>query len=132
MSDEAAVGAAAATLVAAFAAGRVEEYLACFAPDASFVFHTTPQRLESRDAYAALWREWEEQDGFRVLACASSGARVQLLGADAALFVHDVATTIATHDGTSDLRERESIVFARRDGAWLAVHEHLSPSPEPT
>jgi ketosteroid isomerase-like protein len=27
----------------------------------------------------------------------------------------------------STVRERETIVFERRDGSWLAVHEHLSP-----
>jgi ketosteroid isomerase-like protein len=38
-----------------------------------------------------------------------------------------------TEPGTSELSERETIVFAQSDeGAWLAVHEHLSPAPEAT
>lgn len=122
------VAAAAERLVAAFGAGRVEDYFACFAPDATFVFYTTEERLESRDAYRALWRRWESDDGFRVVACESSNALIVPLGDDTAVFVHDVATTVATHGGEESLAERETIVFARRDGTWLAVHEHLSPA----
>lgn len=125
------VRAAATRLVDAFASGRVEDYFACFAPEATFVFHSSPHRLASRDAYRALWRTWEDDAGFRVEACTSSEADVQLLGRDAAVFVHDVATTVTTDAGTERLRERESIVFERRDDAWVAVHEHLSPVPEP-
>ena len=62
------VAAAAARLVAAFGDGRVD----CFAADASFVFYTTPERLESRAAYRSLWYRWETEDGFRVLECESS------------------------------------------------------------
>jgi ketosteroid isomerase-like protein len=127
MADD--VLAAAAQLVAAFAEGRVDDYFACFADDATFVFHTTPERLESRAAYRALWARWEAEDGFRVLSCTSSNQLVTPLGDDAAVFVHDVATRVATTAGEEDLRERETIVFARRQGRWLAVHEHLSPAP---
>jgi ketosteroid isomerase-like protein len=124
------VAEAAEHLVAAFGAGRVEDYFACFAPDATFVFYTTPERLESRDAYRELWRRWETEDGFRVVSCTSSNPLITPLGEDVAVFVHDVATTVATHEGEESLSERETIVFARRDDGWLAVHEHLSPSPE--
>jgi ketosteroid isomerase-like protein len=123
------VAAAAGQLVAAFAEGRVDEYFACFAGDATFVFHTTPERLESREAYRLLWRRWEAEDGFRVLSCASSNQLVTALGEDVAVFVHDVATRVTTSAGEEDLRERETIVFARREGRWLAVHEHLSSAP---
>jgi ketosteroid isomerase-like protein len=129
MSEAAEVEAAAGALVAAFGAGRVEDYFACFAPDATFVFHTTPERLQSRAAYQELWRRWEAEDAFRVVACTSSNGVVQRLGDGVAAFVHDVATRVATAAGEEDLRERETIVFARRDGGWIAVHEHLSPRP---
>jgi hypothetical protein len=33
-------------------------------------------------------------------------------------------------EGDATLNERETIVFHRRDGQWIAVHEHLSPRPE--
>jgi uncharacterized protein (TIGR02246 family) len=122
---------AADRLVAAFAAGRLDDYFGCFAPDATFVFHTTPERLESPADYRALWERWAREDGFEVLSCTSSGARVQLLGDGAAVFTHDVATRVRTTAGEEDLRERETIVFARRDGRWLAVHEHLSPTGRP-
>ncbi len=125
-SAEDEVRAAAAALVEDFGAGRVEAYFARLAPDATFVFHTGPERLESREAYRALWDRWVAEQGFRVLRCASSGVRVQILGDDAAVLSHDVATRIATNEGEEDLRERESIVFVRRDGRWLVVHEHLS------
>jgi ketosteroid isomerase-like protein len=122
------VAAAAARLVAAFGAGRVDDYFDCFAADASFVFYTTRERLESRAAYRSLWFRWESEDGFRVLGCESSNPLITRVGDDVAVFVHDVATVVATNAGEETLAERETIVFARRDGAWLAVHEHLSPA----
>ena len=122
------VSAAAERLVSAFAEGRVEDYFACFAADATFVFHTTPDRLESLDAYRRLWRAWEQEDEFRVVSCTSSNPLVTRLGEEVAVFVHDVATTVSTSAGVEALRERETIVFARRAGEWVAVHEHLSPA----
>jgi ketosteroid isomerase-like protein len=123
------VSAAAERLVSAFAEGRVEDYFACFAADATFVFYTSPERLESRDAYRRLWRAWEQEDDFRVVSCTSANPLVTRLGDDVAVFVHDVATTVSTSAGTQSLRERETIVFARHAGEWVAVHEHLSPVP---
>lgn len=118
--------AAADALIADFGAGRTQEYFARLAPEASFLFHTTDHRLESRAAYRAAWDQWVAEDGFRVLGCSSSNRVVHPLGADAAVFAHDVATHVSTRSGEEHLRERETIVFARRDGAWLVVHEHLS------
>lgn len=121
------VRAAADALVAAFAEGRLDDYFGAFAPDATFVFHTTPQRLGSTAEYRALWQRWVEQDGFRVLGCTSSAQLVQPFG-DTAVFSHDVETRVATDADEETVHERETIVFARSaDGAWLAVHEHLSP-----
>jgi ketosteroid isomerase-like protein len=123
------VESAAETLVAAFADGRVADYFDCFAPDATFVFHSTPERLDSRDAYRALWRRWEVDDGFGILGCTSSNVRVQMAGERVAVFVHDVVTRVATRSGEEELRERETIVFERSEERWLAIHEHLSPMP---
>jgi ketosteroid isomerase-like protein len=123
------VSASAERLVTAFAVGRVEDYFSCFAADATFVFHTTPDRLESLDAYRRLWRVWEQEDDFRVVSCTSSNPLVTPLGEEVAVFVHDVATTVSTSAGKQSPRERETIVFARREGEWVAVHEHLSPAP---
>jgi ketosteroid isomerase-like protein len=123
------IAAAADRLVAAFGEGRVEDYFACFAPDATFVFHTTPERLGSRADYRRLWHEWETGDGFRIVSCTSSNAEITPLGADVGVFVHDVDTRVATRAGEESLRERETIVFARRNGRWLGVHEHLSVDP---
>ena len=126
MSAEQEVRDAADALVDDFGAGRVEEYFARMAPEATFVFHTAPERLTSRAAYRELWARWVAEDGFRVVSCRSSAQVVQVLAADVAVLSHDVATRIATRAGEEDLSERESIVFARVDGAWLVVHEHLS------
>jgi hypothetical protein len=90
---------AAARLVAAFGEGRVNDYFDCFAADASFVFYTTPERLESRAAYRSLWHRWESEDGFRVLECESSNPLITPVGDDAAVFVHDVATVVSTNAG---------------------------------
>ena len=120
------VRAAADALVAAFAEGRLDDYFGAFAPDASFVFHTTPQRLGSTAEYRALWQRWVDEDGFRILGCVSSAQLIQPFG-DTAVFSHDVQTRIATDSGEETVQERETIVFARGDGGgWVAVHEHLS------
>ncbi|MFJ8504829.1 nuclear transport factor 2 family protein [Streptomyces avermitilis] len=120
------IRAAADALVAAFAEGRLDDYFGSFAPDATFVFHTTPQRLGSTAEYRALWQQWVEQDGFRILGCTSSAQLIQHFG-DTAVFSHDVETQVATHAGEETVHERETIVFARaEDGRWTAVHEHLS------
>jgi ketosteroid isomerase-like protein len=50
---------------------------------------------------------------------------VQLLG-DTAIFTHSVHSAIELGGETTEVDERETIVFARREGRWLAVHEHLS------
>jgi uncharacterized protein (TIGR02246 family) len=126
---EAEVRAAAERLVAAFGSGRLDDYFACFSDDATFLFHNTPERLESVDAYRRLWDRWVHEDDFRVTGCVSSGVRVQLLG-DTAAFLHDVITDVTSRAGAETLHERETIIFARQsDGGWLAVHEHLSPAP---
>ena len=117
-------------IVAAFGAERLDEYFSCFAPDATFVFHTTPERLRSPDEYRALWARWVADDAFHVRSCRTSDTRVQVLG-EVAVVTHDVETEISTNAGDETLHERETIVLARRSGDWLAVHEHLSPRPEP-
>lgn len=122
---------AADALVAAFAEGRLDDYFGAFAPDATFVFHTTPGRIDSTDAYRKLWAGWVAEDGFRVERCASTDRKVQLLG-DTAVFTHQVETGVSTGSGAETLHERETIVFHRdsADGRWLAVHEHLSPAAQ--
>ena len=64
--------AAARDLVQAFGRHDTVAYFDCFAPDATFIFHTTAARLASRDEYQQLWRQWERQDDFRVQSCASA------------------------------------------------------------
>lgn len=118
----------AAFLVRSFGTGDLASYFACFADDATFVFHSTAGVLESTRAYRDTWAEWERDDGFRVVSCHSSEQRVQDLGS-VAVFTHRVQTRVSTHAGEEDLRERETIVFQRGDAGWVAVHEHLSPDP---
>lgn len=129
MSAETEVLEAAAALVADFGGGRVDPYFERLAPDATFVFYTAPAPLTSRQAYRELWSAWEAEDAFRVLGCRSSDQRVQVLAPDVAVLTHEVATRVATHAGEEDLRERETIVWAKRDGRWLVIHEHLSAAP---
>jgi ketosteroid isomerase-like protein len=121
---------AAETLVGAFGEGRLDDYFACFAPDATFVFYTTPARLMSVDEYRTLWARWVAEDGFRVVSCRTYDTNVQMFG-DIAVVTHSVETRISTNAGEDTLHERETIVMARGgDGRWLGVHEHLSPMPE--
>jgi ketosteroid isomerase-like protein len=123
------VAEAAAALVAAFGAHDVAGYFGRFAPEASFLFYTTPRLLGSRAAYEEEWRSWEAE-GFRVLGCRSLEGEVQVLTDDVAVFTHRVQTRVRTAEGEEDLAERETIVFRRgADGRWLGVHEHLSAEP---
>ena len=128
MSAEEEVRSAGEALVGAFGRGDLDAYFACFADDATFLFHTTDRLLTSTGEYRREWARWVADDGFAVRGCVTEGTVVQVLG-DAAVLTHRVTTTVATHEGESVLQERETIVFARRDGRWLAVHEHLSPAP---
>jgi ketosteroid isomerase-like protein len=129
LAAEAEVRRAAEALVSAFGHGDLDAYFACFADDATFLFHTTDRLLTSTDEYRREWARWAAEDGFRVLDCATTDTVVQMLG-DNAVLTHRVRTRVSSHEGEDVLNERETIVFSRRDGGrWLAVHEHLSPAP---
>jgi ketosteroid isomerase-like protein len=118
---------AAAAIVDNFGHHRTADYFSGFAEDATFVFYTHTARLDSRAEYEALWASWEADDGFRVHGCRSRDQRVQLLGESAAVFTHYVESDVEFGGEVSTVQERETIVFERRNGSWLAVHEHLSP-----
>jgi len=127
--DRAAVLAAADACTAAFGRHDREGYFANFTPEATFIFHTTPVVLASRAAWEAEWDRLVAEEGFRVLGCTPRDQLVQLHG-DVALFSHRILTRISSHEGEVETDERETIVFRRQpDGTWLAVHEHLSPTP---
>ncbi|MEW1953232.1 SgcJ/EcaC family oxidoreductase [Terrabacter sp. NPDC080008] len=129
MSGEDDVLAAARALVAAFGRHDTDAYFDAFAPEATFLFYTHDTPLRSRQAYREVWSSWENE-GFRVLACESDDQHVQALGDDVAVFTHRVETTVRSGAVEERLDERETIVFQRgSDGRWVAVHEHLSPSP---
>ena len=120
--------AAAARLVDAFSRHDTETYFAAFAVDASFIFPNLERVLTSRSAYRDEWRLWEERDSFRVLGCRSTDQRIQVAG-DAAVFSHTVETDISMSGEKITNRERETIVFRREGGEWIAFHEHLSVLP---
>lgn len=123
-----AVEAAASAIVDAFAATDGDRYFALFAPDATFVFHTEPNRLNRRDEYERLWQEWVDS-GWRVTSCTSTNSRIQTFDGGA-VFTHTVDTSVDTADGPESYRERETIVFAAQNGELIAIHEHLSPIPD--
>ena len=121
------VAAASDALVASFASHDRDAYFASFAPESTFVFHTSTQRFRSRADYEREWVTWEA-DGFHVESCESVDRRIDLVTDEVAVMTHGVRTRIA---GVKEMqRERETIVFRRTsDGRWLAVHEHLSQDP---
>ncbi len=122
------VSAAATALVEAFSRTDTDAYFASFDPDATFVFYPEDSRLENRAQYQELWASWVDS-GWRVVACASTDQRIQLIGSTA-IFSHSVETTINVAGDAETLNERETIVFSRgADGQILAIHEHLSPVP---
>lgn len=121
---------AAGRLMAAFSTGDEQGYFDCFHPDATFLFHGVDP-IGSREDYRALVRAWKEEHGFRVLSSTSHDADVHMFGGTA-VFTHRVRTSQMWDDEEAMLRERESIVFQRQpDGAWLAIHEHLSSDEAP-
>ena len=125
--DESAVLAAADQIVDDFGHHRTGAYFSGFDSEATFAFYTADRRLESRAEYEALWAEWERENGFAVQACTSSNRRVRVLGEGVALFLHDVTSTISMDGEVSTVEDQETIVFQKQGGAWIAVHEHLSP-----
>lgn len=127
MSARDEVLAAAAAIVDDFGHHRTAEYFAGFAEDATFLFYTHTGRLDSRADYEALWASWETNDGFRVHGCRSRAQQVQIIGDSAAVFTHFVESDVEFGGEVATVRERETIVFERRNGSWLAIHEHLSP-----
>lgn len=123
--DPASVHAAAAEIVDAFAHTDADRYFAQFAPDATFVFHPEPRRLDDRAEYERLWSEWVAS-GWRVTSCVSTDPHVQVF-TGGAVFTHTVDTSVETADGPESYRERETIVFADTGERLVAIHEHLSP-----
>jgi len=129
-----AVQSAADDLVGAFFRHDREAYFAAFAPDASFIFHNLPERLDSRDAYLAHWQQWEEAHGLRIEGGDSSEPAVATHGS-MAVFSHRMTTRLQFDGHSETRRERETLVFRKdKSGRWLALHCHLSldPSHEPT
>jgi ketosteroid isomerase-like protein len=124
-ADERDALAAADAIVDDFGAGRVPQYFSRFAPDATFLFHSTPRRLESRAEYEELWDQWIRESGFAVRSCRSSDRRIQVFRG-CAVFTHTVDTVVVIDGAEQSLHERESIVLERRGGEWVCVHEHLS------
>jgi ketosteroid isomerase-like protein len=128
MTAEADVLAAAAAIVDDFGHHRTAAYFSGFAEDATFVFYTHTEILRSRAEYEALWSSWESDDGFSVHGCTSTSGVATLITDSSAVFTHLVESSVEFAGEVSTIHERETIVFALRDGRWLAVHEHLSPA----
>ena len=126
--DRQAILEAADRMISAFAQHDHDRYFDCFSEHATFLFHNMDRLLKNREEYQTEWKKWEQEDGFRVLACRSTKRHIQVFGA-VAVFTHCVSTDISFGDDKETTSERETIVFARDDfGNWLGVHEHLSKS----
>jgi ketosteroid isomerase-like protein len=119
------VTSAAERIVAAYSAMDEGAYFAAFDPQATFIFHGSPERLTCREDYEGQWRIWVSE-GWKVISCHSSDPSVQIYGTTA-VFSHSVGTTTEEQGQQATTKERETIVFTRAgsDGI-LAVHEHLS------
>lgn len=98
-----------------------------FAADCSFTFHTDPEPLLGLEAWRTAWRELQAT-GWRVVDCRTLWDHVQAVG-DGGVYLHEVETTAGEPGAIETYRERESIVFTRRHGQLVVVHEHLSPIP---
>jgi ketosteroid isomerase-like protein len=125
---EEAVAHAAHDLVDAFSRFDRDAYFASFHENADFIFYNSDVSFSNRAEYEAAWNTWVGA-GWRVLHCESVGARTRVLDDRNAVFTHEVFTTLDTSEGEVSTHERETIIFARYDTRWLAVHEHLSAVP---
>ncbi len=124
--------AAATHLLGVFGQNRVEDYFACFTPDATFIFHGLDYRLASIADYRAAWAGWVLDLDLRILGAWSQQQTVDFIAPGVALFTHSVQVKASTRSGIDNRRERETVVFVRQpDGRWLGVHEHLSKDPNP-
>ena len=119
------VTSAAERIVRAYSAMDEDVYFSSFDPQATFLFHATPERLTSREDYRVQWRIWVSE-GWKVISCHSSDPFIQIYGTTA-VFSHSVATTTEERGQRAVTEERETIVFTRAgSGGIMAVHEHLS------
>ena len=121
--------AAADAIVAAFGSHERERYFRLFDPAATFLFHSTDRLLPDRAAYEQEWRSWEDS-GFRVLGCASTDGRLDVVADGVAVFTHRVATHVRDGEGDHHLDERETIVL-RRGGRWRLGGDPRAPQPVP-
>ncbi len=120
---------AAGDIVDAFFRTDTEDYFSHFAEDASFIFHPEARRFGSRKDYEDTWSSWLDE-GWSVVECRSLDTLIQTFPGGA-VFSHTVDTTVSTQAGVESYRERETIVFRRKDdGRLVAIHEHLSTVPE--
>ena len=110
-------------LMAAFARSDTDRYFDCFHTAASFVF-PGESLLDSRAEYREAWQRWE-REGLRFTDVRADDVRIRVLGSTA-IVTHRIETTVTIDGEKSVDRERESIVFSKIEGRWLAVHEHLS------
>ncbi|WP_284983587.1 nuclear transport factor 2 family protein [Arthrobacter sp. efr-133-TYG-118] len=65
---------AAERIVAAYSAMDEDAYFGSFDPQATFLFHATPERLNSRDDYEEQWRTWVSE-GWKVIGCQAAQLR---------------------------------------------------------
>jgi ketosteroid isomerase-like protein len=122
--------AAAGRLLDAFSQNRIEDYFACFAPDATFIFHGLGHRLGSLADYRSAWHGWVRDVQLRILGASAQQQTVDLIAPGVALYTHSVQVRASVAGAVEQRRERETIVFVRLgEGRWLAVHEHLSKDP---
>ena len=115
-------------LMRAFSSANTDEYFDCFHEDASFVFPGEPV-LDSLDSYRSTWSRWQEE-GVRFTEVVADDLRIHVVGTSA-IVTHRIRTTVEADGTTTVDRERETIVFSRIGGRWLAVHEHLSQASDP-
>ncbi len=123
---------AAGHLLGVFGENRVEDYFACFTPEATFIFHGLERRLASVAEYRSAWAGWVRDLDLKILGASAQQQSVDFIAPGVALYTHSVQVTASTVHGVEQRRERETVVFVRQpDQRWLGVHEHLSKDPNP-
>jgi len=118
----------AAEILAALAASTAHyeagsaRYFDLFSPDATFFSAGEPLRLDTRQAFESAFGP---HLGEQLRAYHFLGPRIQPLPPDGAVFTSHVRYRV----NFTFVDMRLTLVLARRQGAWQAIHLHLSPLP---
>jgi ketosteroid isomerase-like protein len=109
----------------AYRSRKVDDLLACFAPDSDAVLYGTggdEKRIGPEQIRAQVERDWGQTESAEM---AFSWKSIGAAG-NVAWAALDGAFNLTAGGQALSLPARVSLVFEKRDGQWLIVHSHFS------